>query len=73
MNRLLGPLNASGDAREHGQHLVGVGAGADDALLRAPQAGRRHHLHGAGDLLSALYRANAAPEIENVGHGLVES
>ena len=40
----------------------------DHAILRAPQLGRRDHLHGLGDLLRVLHRADAPPDVDQARH-----
>ena len=57
-------LGARGQAREEGQHLIGVRPGVEDVVLGAPQAGRRHHFHRPRNLLRALHGANATANIE---------
>ncbi len=44
-------------------------ARGEDALLRLPQLCRRHHLHGARDLLRVLNRADPAADVSERGHG----
>ncbi len=51
-----------------GEHLR-VGPRRQRALLRAPQLGRRHHLHGLGDLPRVLHAADAPPNVAYVRHG----
>src|SRR5271166_1132131 len=38
------------------------------AFLRTTQLGRRHHLHGLGDLARVFYAANAPPDVAYVRH-----
>ena len=47
-----------------------VGARGEHAVLRAAQLRRRDHLHGLGDLLRVLHRADAAPDVDQAGHRL---
>ena len=59
-----GLLGARGHAGKQRHHLVGVRPRVEDAVLGAPQTRRRHHLHRPGNLLRALYRADAASNIK---------
>jgi hypothetical protein len=47
-----------------------VRARRDHAILRAAQLGRRDHLHGLGDLLRVLDRADAPPDIDQARHAV---
>ena len=49
---------------EHG----GIGAGGNDAILRAAQFGGRDHLHGLGDLLGVFDGADAPPDVYKTRH-----
>jgi len=56
------PVRAAGQAAEHHRHLLRVGPRGENALLRALELRRGHHLHGLGDLLRVLDGANLAPQ-----------
>ena len=59
--------------RHIGQHApddLRVGARRDHPVLRAAQLGRRDHLHGLGDLLRVLDRADAPAEVDQARHWL---
>ena len=75
------PLLARGEQRMHGRRAeplphggeqVGdrlrVGPRADHPLLGAAQLRRRDHLHGLGDLLRALDRAQPAADVDEGSH-----
>ena len=61
-------LHAGRSRPHHSQNLAGVGARGKHALLRATQLRGGNKLHRSGDLLRALYRADASPIIEKCGH-----
>ena len=56
----------------NGEHHVGkrglVGLGLHRAIERATDLGRRDHLHRARDLLGALHRRDALPDVAKVCH-----
>src|SRR6185369_10467717 len=60
---------AAGHRVEDLLHPARVGTGREDGLLRAPQLGRRDHLHGLGDLLRVLHAADAAADVDEGRHG----
>ena len=62
-----------GDVSEHLVELVAVRARGQRGLLGAPELGRSHELHGAGDLLDVAYRSDAASDLALTGHELVAS
>jgi len=62
-------VDARGDRGKHLAQTGGVRARGEHPLLRAAQLGRRHHLHGLGDLLRVLDAADPAPDIDRAGHG----
>ena len=72
--RILGRLLVAGHGRRHvAQHLAqqrAIRPRRDHAILRAPQFGRRDHLHGLGDLLRVLDGADAPPDVDQARHGL---
>ena len=53
--------------------LVGIGAHADDGVLRAPELGGGDHLHSRGDLLRGGDGGYARAYFFEVGHGSVFS
>ena len=57
-------IDARYQAVEHVQHPLRERPRRDDALLRAPQARGRDHLHRLGDLLRRLDRADPATEVD---------
>ena len=50
-------------------HLLGVRARLAHALLRAAHLAGGHHLHGLGDLLSALDTRDLGADFLGAGHG----
>ena len=56
--------------RQHALDDLGVRTRGDHAILRAAQLRRRDHLHGLGDLLRVLHRADAPADVDQAGHGL---
>lgn len=52
--RVFRAARTLGDIRQHLGHRVGVRRGRDDALAGATNLGRRHHFHGARDLLRRI-------------------
>ena len=61
-------FGAGDQAFEDVRHHLRVGAGGHGAFLGAAQFGGRDHLHGLGDLPRIDYAADAALDVENVGH-----
>jgi len=59
--RVVAGVGARGDAVQDLHHLPRVGSSGEDGLLGPAQLGRRDHLHGLGDLLRVLDRADPAP------------
>ena len=53
-----------------GEHLR-IRTRRQRAILGPSQLRRRHHFHGFGDLPRVGHAANAAADVENVGHGSV--
>jgi len=49
-------------------YLGGIGARAAHALLRAAHLAGGHHLHGLGDLLSALHTRDLGADFLGAGH-----
>ena len=66
-------LGACHEAVQDGENLLGVRPRAHHAFLSATQLGRRDHFHGLRDLLGVFHRADAAANVENVGHESVTS
>ena len=56
------------DVAEHLFHALGVRPRGLGRHLRAPQLGRRDHLHGLGDLLRRLGRGEANAHVLEGGH-----
>jgi len=56
---------------QHAAQHTAVWTRPDDAILRAAQLGRRDHLHGLGDLLRVLDRADAPPDVDQARHAPV--
>ena len=56
------------DRRQHIREELCVGAGANHAVLGPPELRRRDHLHGLGDLLRALDRAQPAADVDERSH-----
>src|SRR5476651_242623 len=48
-----------------------VGTRRDHPILRTPQFGRGDHLHGLGNLLRVLDRADAPADVDQARHGAV--
>jgi len=63
-------FRARGRARKHRQHLLGKRPHVEHVFLRPTQPSRRHHLHGAGNLLYVLHGADSGPNVTDVGHAL---
>ena len=59
---------AAATLRQHLPQQRAVGPRRDHAVLRAAQLGRRDHLHGLGDLLRVLDRADAPPDVDQARH-----
>jgi hypothetical protein len=57
-----GAFEAHPERRQDLVHGFGIGTGSHRLVLRAPELGRGHHLHGLGDLLRRLDAAD--PEAE---------
>ena len=62
-------VGARGHAVQDLQHLPGVGPRGEHGVLGPAQLGRRDHLHGLGDLLRVLDRADPPPDVDEGGHG----
>ena len=58
-----------GQMTDHLPDLVRIGPRELHAVLRAPHLARGHHLHGLGDLLSALHTRDLGADFLRAGHG----
>ena len=61
-------LDVAGHAGDELVHAYRVGPGGLDALRRPTKSGRRHHLHGLGDLLRVLDGADPPLDISLTRH-----
>ncbi len=61
--RVLGGVEPLAEVPDHLADLERVRACGEDPLLGPAQLRRRHHLHGARDLLRVLDRADPAPDV----------
>ena len=61
-------IGPQGEAGQHLLHLERIGAGLQDTLLGPAQLGRRHQLHGAGDLLDADNTSYSTSDLFGSGH-----
>ena len=62
-------LRGRGEIGQHFVEQLRVGTRGQHFLLRPAQLCRRDHLHGPGDLLRVLDRADSPPDIDQAGHG----
>src|SRR6185295_11569424 len=53
---------------QHALHALGIRTRSFRLLLRATQLGRRHHLHGGGDLLRGFHAADADLKVLEAWH-----
>src|SRR5579863_5684000 len=61
-------LRARHERLQHIRQHLRVRTRRQRALLRPAQLRRRDHLHGLGDLPRVNHAANAATDVENIGH-----
>ena len=69
--RMLEVGDRCGDFRQHAVHQVRVGPTGHGCVLRTAHLGRRHHLHGLGDLGRVLDRLDASANVARAGHASV--